>query len=69
MTELIQMAPLIKNSFYLLDACLLFIPTTAYINSRGVIMSVFARLFVRSGDTCRQVEARFVLHRDPPLTG
>lgn len=33
------MAPLIKNSFYLLDACHLFIPATAYINSRGV--SVF----------------------------
>lgn len=40
MTELIQMAPLIKNSFYLLDACLLFIPTTAYINSRNVNVCV-----------------------------
>lgn len=34
------MAPLIKNSFYLLDACLLFIPTTAYINSPSVNVCV-----------------------------
>lgn len=35
MTQLIQMPPMIKNSFYLLDACLLFIPATAYINSQN----------------------------------
>lgn len=34
------MAPLIKNSFYLLDACHLFIPATAYINSRGANVRV-----------------------------
>lgn len=42
MTELIQMAPLIKNSFYLLDACHLFIPATAFINSPSVSVSVTA---------------------------
>lgn len=58
MTELIQMAPLIKNEFYLLDACLLSIPATACVNSRGVNVRVREAV---SGDTCRQVEACFVL--------
>jgi len=32
------MAPLIKNSFYLLATCLLFIPATAYINRVDVLV-------------------------------
>lgn len=55
------MGPLIKNSFYLLDACLLFIPTPAYINS----LRECARVCLQGvGDACTRVEC-FVLLEIP----